>query len=233
MLPFARVEVGVPGTRRCRLCDTGPATAGWRSTADIAAELREIVTDWTAAVGPGVILCGPEPFKHPSLPELVAAARAAGFERIGLETDAVALGREEHARGALMAGVRHVRAVVFGLGDVGDRMAGAPGASAASFAGIERFVETAAQARLPVAVSVVVPVCRHNAERLHLLVAAVARAGAGHVMLEASGPDVEAPEAVVAAACDTGTVNRAWVEVRGLRVPRSHAVHGLRGGDGL
>lgn len=231
MLPFARVEVGLPSERRCRLCGPWQAGATWRSVADVAAELREISTEWTAAVGPGVVLCGPEPFMHPSLPEIVAAARAAGFERIGVETDAAALVREEVARGALMAGVRHVRAVVFGVGDLGDRMAGSDGASAASLSGIERFTTVADQARLPVAASAVVPVCRHNAEQLHLVVAAAAHAGAAHVVLEATGSAVDPSEAVVAAACDTGTVNRAWVEVRGLRVPRSHAMH--RVGEGI
>lgn len=225
MLPFARVEVGLPSERRCRLCDPCRAAATWRSVPDVAAELREIVSEWTAPVGPSVVLCGPEPFAHPSLPEIVAAARAAGFERIGVETDAAALAHEEVARGALMAGVRHVRAIVFGVGDLGDRMAGAAGASAASLSGIERFTNAASQARLQVAASAIVPVCRHNAEQLHLVVAAAAHAGAAHVVLEAAGSAVDPPEAVVAAACDTGTVNRAWVEVRGLRVPRSHAMH--------
>lgn len=233
MLPFARVEVGAPSTRRCRLCDPFRAGAAWRSVADVAAELQEIAAEWTASVGPGVVLCGPEPFSHPALPEIVAAARAAGFERIGIETDGIALGREENARGALSAGVRHLQAIVFGVGELGDRMAGMRNASAAALAGIERFAAAASSAGLPAAVSAIVPVCRHNAEQLHLVVAAAVRAGAGRVVITAAGPDVDVPEPIIAAACDTGTVNRAWVEVEGLRVPRTHAVHGSQGRGGL
>lgn len=233
MLPFARVEVGAPSTRRCRLCDPVGPGAAWRSVADVAAELQEVAAEWTAAVGPGVVLCGPEPFMHPSLPQIVAAARSAGFERIGIETDGIALGREENARGALSAGVRHLQAIVFAIGTLGDRMAGAQGAAAASLAGIERFSATASSSGLPVAVSAVVPVCRHNAEQLHLVVAAAARAGAGRVVLTAASPHVAVPEPVIAAACDTGTVNRVWVEVHGLRLPRTHEMHGSEGGHEL
>lgn len=225
MLPFARVEVGSPGDKRCRLCGPSSTSPTWRSVADIAAELREVVFEWTAPVGPGVHLTGAEPFSHPSLPAIVAAARDAGFERIGIETDATALVRGDNARGSLHAGVRHLRAVLFGLDEVGDAMSGAVGASAAALAGIERFVRVADAESLVVAVSIIVPVCRHNLEQLPLIVAASARAGAGHVLLEASGAVAESAAAVVAAACDTGTVNRAWVEVRGLPLPTSHEIH--------
>ncbi|MCX8007927.1 MAG: radical SAM protein [Coriobacteriia bacterium] len=232
MLPFARVEVGMPSRRRCRLCDPAAPSFVWRSPADLAAELREIVAEWTAPVGPSVMLAGAEPFLHPELPTIVASARNEGFERIGIETDGVALDVEQNVRGSLGAGVRHVRVTLFGVGPVGDRLAGRSGACDASLAGIRRFVRAADAAGMPVAVAAVVPVCRHNADQAHLVVAAAAQAGAGHVRLEAAGDPIAGIEAVLAAACDTGTVNRVWVEVAGLEVPESHAVHRVREGGG-
>ncbi|MCL4078887.1 hypothetical protein MX659_04665 [Coriobacteriia bacterium Es71-Z0120] len=231
MLPFARVEVGSPAERRCRLCRPSSTPVTWRSVADVAAELKEVVSEWTAPVGPSVLLAGAEPFAHPSLPAIVAAARDAGFERIGIETDATALVRGENARGSLHAGVRHLSAMLFGVGEMGDAMAGAPGASATALQGIERFVQVAADEHLVVAVSVVVPVCRHNVEHLPVIVAAAARAGAARVVLEAAEAVAESAGPIVAAACDTGTVNRAWVEVRGVPLPTTHEVH--RGGEVL
>lgn len=231
MLPFARVEVGSPGERRCRLCQpSNPATV-WRAVADIAAELKEVVSEWTATVGPSVLLAGAEPFSHPSLPAIVAAARSAGFERIGLETDATALVRGENARGSLLAGVRHLCVLLFCVGELGDAMAGVPGASSAALQGLERFVRVAADERLAVAVSVNIQVCRHNVEHLPVLVAAAARTGAAHVVLEAAEGVAEDAATIVAAACDTGTVNRVWVDVYGLPLPATHTVH--RGGEVL
>ncbi|GAV31041.1 hypothetical protein emb_1d0279 [Coriobacteriaceae bacterium EMTCatB1] len=231
MLPFARIEVGSPSERRCRLCRPRQAQVTWRSVADVASELREVASDWTAPLGPNVFLGGAEPFEHPSLPSIVAAAVDAGFERVGIETDATALARGENARGSLLAGVRHLRAVLFGVGDLGDAMAGPPGFSAAALSGIERYAEVARREGIAVAISAVVPVCKHNVDLLPVIVASAAAAGAGCVVLDAAEPVAPAAAATVAAACDTGIVNRAWVEVHGLPLPASHEAH--RAGEAM
>ena len=225
MIRFAHVSLGEGAGPSCLKCAGAVPAVRPRSGHDVIAEIQEVANEWTAGTGPNVFLEGFEPFAHPELPALVAAATKAGFVRVGLETDAGALAQVGNAAGALHAGVRHVRFRTLGLDSTGDELAGRPGLAVIASAGIRMFRETAALAGTRVAVSAVIPVCRHNVRSLSATVAALADMGVGAVRLARAGDVPASAMAEVAAACDTGTVNRVWVDVYDLPVPETHRAH--------
>lgn len=225
MIRFARISIGEGAAPACLRCASTAPAPSVRSAEDIVAEIREVAEAWTAPVGPNMVLGGFEPFSHPELPALIAAARQAGFSRICLETDGGALAQPVNAHGAFRSGVRHVRVRTLGVGRDADELAGRPGLSATVLAGIRAFLDIAAEAGDPVAVAAVIPVCTHNLAMLSTTVFALADAGVQAVSLVGNGAVSGAAAAVVAAACDTGTVNRVWVDVDDLPVPDSHLDH--------
>ncbi|MDO8950138.1 MAG: hypothetical protein Q7V61_06430 [Actinomycetota bacterium] len=200
-------------------------------------ESAAVRTDLTEAAGvdvvpgPNLVLGGLEAFSHPELPALVVAAAAAGFVRIGLETGGGPLNVGENAAGAIHVGVRHlvIRFVPSVADD--DPVATPIRASDAALAGIRAFLGAAAAADQKVAVSAVVPACRHTAPLLPVAVAELADAGVGAVRLVADGEGAYGSAAIahVSAACDTGVVNGVWVEVEGIVLPKSHAAHCIIG----
>ncbi|MCE5204044.1 MAG: hypothetical protein LLG24_07535, partial [Actinomycetia bacterium] len=145
-----------------------------RSEGDILAEIAEIAEEWDALGRPNVFFEGFEPFAHPALPSLISAAADAGFARIGLETDGGALARPGNAAGALHAGVRHVKIRTLGLDRSADEICGRPGLSTSVLQGMHALSQAADDLGVVVAVSGVVPLCRHNVELLPATVAALA-----------------------------------------------------------
>ncbi len=193
--------------------------ASYRPLGDVAAEIEDICEAWEGLPGPNIALTGAEPFGHPDLPAIVSTAREAGCRRVCLDTDAVALRTTQNAGGSLMAGVRHVRwSLLGGTPGVHDALIGDPGALAASVEGVRSFLAIAGAEDVPVSVSAIVPVCRHNAHDLPAAAGIAVDAGADGVLLriEDGGMDLASALPWVVAACDTGVVNGVWVEVEGV-----------------
>lgn len=225
VIRFAHISLGEGGGPACHRCARPVPATRFRAGDDVRAEIREVAADWEVPGGPNVLFDGFEPFAHPELPALIEAARSSGYRRIGLETDGGALAQAGNAAGSLHAGVRHLRIRTLGLDEAGDELAGRPGLAFLVTSGVRLFREAAEAAGVPVAVSAAVPVCAHNADALPAIVAALARAGVGAVRLEGAGQGGVRLADRVAAACDTGTVNRVWVEASGLPLPDTHASH--------
>jgi molybdenum cofactor biosynthesis enzyme MoaA len=199
---------------------------------EIARRVTATTSSWANGPGPNVLLAGPEPFSHPALPAVVRACRDAGVRRIGVETDGGALAVGENAAGALQAGVRHLRVRVLAGGEeLADALAERPGLARTARTGVRRYREAAEASGIPVVVTAVVPLCEHNVRTVPHTVAALASWHVDAVHLVATERLGDEVEAHVAAACDTGMVNRVWVEVdAALPLPPTHALHISREG---
>jgi hypothetical protein len=136
----------------------------------------------------------------------VEASRSAGVQRIGLRTDGGALAKSLNAQGVLRAGVHHFEIILLAAGDDGDRLAGRKGLSDARAAGLDELFRCAGNDSLPLAVTVTIPVCRHNVSLLSAAVAHAATLGAVCVHLVATNVR-EKDRAYVIAALDTAAVN--------------------------
>lgn len=219
MLVFERVAIGTGHGIRCTRCHPDRDVPEYRSAADVLGDVQAAVVGWVGGPGPNVTLTGPEPFSHPELPAIVAGAIEAGVRRLRLEADGGAFAKAGNADGALGAGVRHVQVTLLGGTEgVHDALAGGPGAFDAATSGMAAFGDAARVADLDAIVTVLVPVCRHNAVDLPATVGAAVRAGAASVLLrvEDGGIDLDAATPWITAACDTGVVNGVWVEVEGV-----------------
>ena len=226
VIEFAKVDIGTGPTAACVRCGE-VAERSLLASELIRAALAANAASWSGGTGPNVMFVGMEPFAHPELPGLVSAAVGAGYQRIGLRTDAGALSLPDNAEGVLSAGVRHIEMVLAG-GDAAshDAFAGRPGLFDSAHRGVTEFRLVAREAHVPVAVTGHVPVCVHTMTSLPAVVAALADVGAVAVELAVS-PRAAAESALPAwlgAAIDTGMVNGVWVSVSGLApasVPRS------------
>ncbi|MDY0341003.1 MAG: hypothetical protein RBS17_07305 [Coriobacteriia bacterium] len=200
--------------------------AKYLSVAEIAVSLKG------ACGADGVVLTGPEPFSHPELPAVIAACREAGFTRIALETDGGALAVHGNASGVLRAGVRHLWVRVLGADDiVHDERVARPGRGAAARAGVAAYSAAAREDGRTVCVTAIVPVCRHTLPELPAIVVSCAVRGFDAVRLVSTGPLPEVAGVLIAAACDTGMVNRIWVCTDGLLpLLSSHYLHGVADG---
>lgn len=221
MLEFAPIRVGEGLPLSCTLCSS-PAPATYTSADAFAATLAKVPPS-----APGVALVGPEPFSHPELPKLIGACREAGFARIALESDGGALSVMSNATGALHAGVRHLWIRVLGAdAESHDGLARRPGLWAAMRAGLGAYRAAADGSGLAVAVTAILPVCRHTLPSLSATVASCARLGFDAVMLKTTTALPESVAPSVAAACDTGMLGRVWTFTDGgLPLPESHQLH--------
>lgn len=219
MLVFERVAIGKGHGIRCTRCHPDNEMPVYHSAAEVLAGVQAVVAAWPGGPGPNVTLTGPEPFSHPDLPGIVTGAIEAGVRRLRLEVDGGAFTMPGNAEGALGAGVRHVQVTLLGGTEgVHDALAGGPGAFDAAIAGMRAFGEASRAAGLDTMSTVVVPVCRHNVADLPAAVGAAVGAGAAAVLLrvEDGGMDLAGARPWILAACDTGVVNGAWVEVEGV-----------------
>lgn len=230
MLEFVEVAVGEGDPFGCSLC-AAQAPPEYLPPADIVAGIRKAVTAWQHGPGPNIVLGGPEPFGHAELPALVAACVDAGVQRIALETDGAALSVPTNALGVLRSGVRHLRVRVLDVGPAhGDNLGGRAGRTRDALAGMRAYLAAAGEAGLPVVVTAIIPVCRHNADTLPATIAELASLGVQAVRLVPSADTATPPEALLAAACDTGMVNRLWVEADpALPLPDTHGLHAVPG----
>lgn len=229
MLEFVEVSLGKGRLASCFRCHRAEELH-YRQTFEVVDEIEAACAAWGEVAGPNVALTGPEPFGHPELPQLVAAAARAGVKRLRLDTDAIALAAPETAASVLAAGVRHLRVTLLGgTPGVHDALAGTPGALDRTLAGMRVFAEEAERAGIAVALSVRIPACHHNLQDLPNAVVVAAEARACHALLEIGDAGLDLPSAMpwIAAACDSGTINSLWVEVAGVPYCFSggHALH--------
>jgi hypothetical protein len=206
VIRFSQVAVGSGGEVRCSRCHGEPRVASYRPAVEVAAEIAAACERWDERPGP-------------DLPVLVGAAVDAHCRRLCLETDAVALRSPQNAGGSLMAGVRHLRwSILGGTQGVHDVLLGTPGALDASVEGVRSFLSIAAAEAIPVSVTAVVPVCRHNVHDLPAAAGLAVDTGVDRVLLRVEDGGLDLPAALpwIVAACDTGVVNGVWVEVEGL-----------------
>lgn len=211
MITYVEVPIGTGGVPACAAC----ATAENVAPLPLAA-VDDALGRAAADVAPGTVLnvalTGLEAFSHPELPRLIGAARAHGADRIRLSTDGRFLAQGGNAYGAVSAGVTHLELVLVG-GDAAthDRLTKRPGAFEAACAGAREF---AVAARTSALLSGRVPLCRHAVAEAPATVALLASLGAVAVELDASSLTGSSEHAaLLAAACETATVNRvaAWV----------------------
>lgn len=230
MLEFAHIALGTGDGLACTRC-TPAQEAGYVPAAELESRVRKVAEGWIGGPGPNVTLGGPEPFAHPELPAIVAAAVAAGIERVCLETDGGALSVPANAVGVLRAGVRHLNVrLLAGDAVLADELSGLRGRTGDGLAGIDAFLEAADADGVRVAVTALVPVCQHNIASLPATVAVLARHGLHAVRLVPGGSLPPGADSVLAAACDTGMVNQLWVEVDpALPLPSTHALHAVPG----
>lgn len=218
MLEFVEVALGKGGGVACGRCRAGEAPH-YRQTFEILAEVQAACDAWGSVPGPNVALGGPEPFGHRELRQLLDGAVAAGVKRLRLDTDATALADPGIASAIVEAGVRHIRVTLLGgSGELHDGLCGERGAFERSLAGMHAYTAAAAGAGAKTALSARVPVCRHDCHELPGAVLAAVEAGARYVLLDIADAGLDIPAAMpwIGAACDSGTVNCAWVEVAGL-----------------
>lgn len=227
MIDLVSIAVGTGAPAGCTRC-APVSDATYLPVSEIAAAL--------SAVGgaAGVTLTGPEPFSHPELPALIAACRDAGFSRIALESDAGALAVPGNAPGVLHAGVRHLLVRVLGADDAThDERIGRSGRASAARVGVAAYRAAALESGRAIVVTAVVPVCRHTLPELPAIVAECGARGFDAVRLVSAGRLPDSAATVIAAACDTGMVNRIWVATDGsLPLPDSHRLHGVADGAG-
>lgn len=211
--------MGSGATPRCVRCHGQRPEDGYRSEAEISAEIAAVCAAWSGLPGPNVRLTGAEPFGHPELPAIVSAAVSAGCDRLGVDTDAIGLRSAGNAAGALRAGVRNVRFTLLGgVPGLHDSLAAVPGALEATTEGVRAYAGIAKAEGVAVHVTALLPVCRHNAHDLPATVGVALECGADEVRLLFEDGGMELAQAVpwIVAACDTGVVNRVWVEVEGM-----------------
>lgn len=235
VLRFVRIAVGEGDPLGCASC-TSRGTHSYHAAAVVEQAIASAVDAWPGATpGPNLLLTGPEPFAHPELPRLVGMCVEAGAQRVGIETDGAALSMPNNVSGVLSAGVRHLHIRLLDADEErGDRIGGSPGRTKHALLGVEAFLATAASAGVTVAVTAVVPVCRHNLGALPDTVLQAARLGIHAVRLVPGGELPASSAAVLAAACDTGMVNAMWVEADPLLpLPDTHLLHAVsEGSDG-
>jgi MoaA/NifB/PqqE/SkfB family radical SAM enzyme len=101
-----------------------------------------------------------------------------------------------------------------------DGLADRDGAFASTLRGVKTFIETAAEEAISVHVTARVPVCRHNLHDVPSTVISAAEAGASavYLIIEDTDLDLRAAAPWLEAACDSGVVNSAWVDVEGMPV---------------
>lgn len=226
VLEFVEIPVGAGASLRCARCGAAPEPA-YHATADVAARIAAVAADWTVGPGPNLTLTGPEPFDHPALPDLVIACQTAGVERICIETDGRALAIPANAEGAVGAGVTHMRVRLLSA-DPGtaDKVSGRPGLLAATGAGVAAVRAAAERQGVMVVITAAVPVCAHNLDTVPATVGQLSAWGVDAVRLLAAGALPARSADILAAACDTGMVNRLWVECApDLPLPASHELH--------
>lgn len=190
MIGFETVSLGTGGVAPCVRC-----TAESLAPLDFDVILPSLTAAAHMGAG-GVILAGTEPFAHPSLVEIIGAARALEVPRIGVQTDGSALALGQNAAGSVSAGVRFFEFVFLGgNAESHDRAVGRSGAFSSLLAGVSA-VKRAASPDRRVFVAGVVRLCPHTVGGFVPAVSAAVSAGVRSVRVE-STPGLDLPRAAV------------------------------------
>jgi hypothetical protein len=128
----ATLRLGLACDNRCVFCAQRGLGADELTPTELAARFEALRRD-----SDELTFTGGEPLLYPSLPQAIAGARAAGFRRVGLQTNARRLA--EQAEALVRAGLTDVHVSVHGArAAVHDYHTGAPGSFAALWAGVAR-----------------------------------------------------------------------------------------------
>jgi hypothetical protein len=214
MLAFCDIPLGRGEEAACLRCaGSRPRSSG--ETIEPEARIDSALDD---APGVGVFFSDVGGLDHPDLPHLAANAARAGASRIAVRTSGRSLADPGAAASLLESGVRIVEVVFLGSSEqTHDALTGVQGAFEAAAAGVGNLRSAADALGEKVAVRGRVPVCRHNVQDLPATVMCLAGLGVSSIVL-ACDSALEARRSIdwIAAACDTGTVNRVWVAVSGM-----------------
>jgi len=171
---FNLISLGQGGIGACAQCEraAGGATPVSRPVDEILAEIAGL-----PAEAHNVAFGGFEPFAHPELPRLIAAAgERLGAERLLLQTDGGALASGGNAEGAALAGAR-VFEIYYHAGDddADDLLTGSPGLARARQAGVAALrLVAATHPEIHLMVVGVAALCRHGGKGAALV--SIARA---------------------------------------------------------
>jgi len=181
MFHFYFIPLGSGGIARCVRCEAAADEAA--PAEDVLARIATLPEGARA-----VALGGFEPFTHPALPPIIAAACERGARRILLQTDGGALAAPDNAYGVIGAGVR-VFELGYRAGEAArhDELCGRAGLAEARARGIALLRELeAADPALRLTLIGVARLCRHNAAELPGIAAAAAREGLDGLRIEAA-----------------------------------------------
>lgn len=156
--PRATLPLLTDCDNRCTFCaPDGLDPVAPRRLADLTADLDALAAKQHTAV----TLTGGEPALHPELAGVVAAARARGFARVGLQTNGRRLREHGYANALRDAGLTDVHLSLHGLGSaIHDHHTGVEGSFAEAFEGL------AAARRAGLTVAVTSVLTRSNARSL-------------------------------------------------------------------
>jgi hypothetical protein len=214
MLAFCDIPLGGGEEAACVRC-AGSRPQSSEETIEPAARIDSALD---AAPGAGVFFSDVGRLDHPDLARLAAHAARVGASRIAVRTSGRSLADPGAAAGLLESGVRIVEVVFLGSSEQAhDALTGERGAFDAATAGVGNLRSAADALDVKVAVRGRVRVCRHNVQDLPATVMYLAELGVSSIVL-ACDSALEARRSIdwIAAACDTGTVNRVWVAVSGM-----------------
>jgi len=218
MLRFEEIALGEYGSPRCRRCRSAGAET-IRDDAAIIEDIHRAAGSWSGGPGPNLAFCGIEPFRHPQLAGILAAAVEVGAKRIRLDSDATALGALDASRLAIDAGVRHLQFDLRGsTASLHDPLAGGAEAFDGALRGVAEFGRVAEGSGTAIQISARIPVCPHNLQDLPGIVGTASKAGVSLIRLVIEEPKLNLRTAApwIEAACDTGIVHATWVGVEGV-----------------
>ena len=213
MILFREIPLGAGEETSCRRC----AGAGDQASVETV-QVGEALAAALESGSENLFFTGLGAMDHESLLQLVSRAADAGVSRIGVRLSASQVVQSREASALLSAGMR-VAEVTFLSAEAGrhDSFTGTPGSFEASAGAVARLREAAGVLGVRLAVRGRVPICSHNLHDAPATVMRLAEMGVSSMVLACDPSlDVRRSAEWVAAACDTGTVNRVWVAVTGM-----------------
>lgn len=210
MLRFREIALNPDVQVACRRCpDVSEALF---AEADWAARLDQVLA---GHAGQGMLLIGTVAVSPETLAEAVCRCVSGGVSRV-----AVRISDPGAVTPVLESGARIVEVVLLGpAAAIHDGLTGVQGSFARVHETLRLTREWADASGDRVAVRALVPVCPHSLRELPATVMHCAETRVDAVTL-ACEPTLDPRRSAewVGAACDTGTVNRVWVSVRGLPI---------------
>ncbi len=215
MLRFHEVRLGAGEEAACRRCASASEIEPVEPAAGSSAVLD---IELTAANSAGALLTGTGSLDPGSLVEYAARLAALGVGRIGVRISGGNSTDSTPMRLLLESGVRVIEVVFLGSGpELHDALVGTPGGFDRAVGAIHACSEAAGELGVKVAVRGRIRLCAHNLHDAPAAVMRLAEMGVTSIVLECDPRlDVRRSAEWVAAACDTGTVNRVWVAVTGM-----------------